>query len=228
VVAARDLALVGGQLEDALGVHDPFHDVGVGHFGLANAVYCAGDSFIEIVSPVREDTAAGRYIDRRGGDCGYMAMFELNDAAAARERLNAAGVRVIFESVHDDIVDLHLHPKDVPAAIVALDVTDPSGSWRWGGPAWTAQIPEHGDGGLRGLTVAAGDPDAAARRWAQVIGIAADGRTLVLDGGRQRIEFVDAEAPAEEGITAVALALPGVTTDVDVAGVRFTCQPTEE
>src|SRR5205823_1269111 len=91
---------------------------------------------VEIVSPLREDTAAGRQIARAGGDCGYMCMFELADEAATRTRVSAAGVRVVHDTAHPDIVDLHLHPKDVPGAIVALDVTRPVGSWRWGGPAW--------------------------------------------------------------------------------------------
>ena len=144
VLAAYDLAAVMRQLESALGVDAPFHDEGVGHFGLHNAVYTLGDCFIEVVSPVRPDTAAGRQLERRGGDSGYMAMFEVTDVSGTRARLDQHGVRVIWDTTHDDIVDLHLHPKDVTAAIVALDITKPRGSWRWGGPAWTAAVPDHG------------------------------------------------------------------------------------
>src|SRR5947209_17732835 len=135
VVAAVDFAATSAALEAALGVRDPFHDEGIVHFGLRNAVYAVGDTFVEIVSPVRGGTAAGRQIERAGGDCGYMCMFEVPDIDATRRRLAETGVRIVHDTTHPDIVDLHLHPKDVPGAIVALDVTRPVGSWRWGGPA---------------------------------------------------------------------------------------------
>src|SRR5436305_3218301 len=87
VLVARDLKSVMQRLEDELGLHDPFHDDGVGHFGLANAVYAVGDTFLEVVSPLRPDTAAGRELERRGGDGGYMAMFQVGDILATRARL---------------------------------------------------------------------------------------------------------------------------------------------
>ena len=70
VVAARDLDAVAGELRERLSLAEPFADPGVGHFGLRNAVFALGDTFLEVVSPVQENTAAGRLIERRGGDCG--------------------------------------------------------------------------------------------------------------------------------------------------------------
>ena len=71
VIAAHDLDDVAGQLRSALGLNEPFADPGVEHFGLRNAVFALRDSFLEVVSPIRPDTSAGRLLDRRGGDCGY-------------------------------------------------------------------------------------------------------------------------------------------------------------
>lgn len=225
MLAATDLDKTSEQLESELGISAPFHDQGVGHFGLRNAVYAIGDTFLEVVSPMQDGTAAGRQIERAGGDCGYMCMFELSDADAMRSRIADAGVRIVWETTRDDIVDLHLHPKDVPGAIVALDVTNPPGSWRWAGPGWegpafAAQAPALGGGGLRGLTVAVADPAAAAARWAQLLGISASGATLTLDGGAQTVTFIAADGAAER-IVEVAVATPGHTGDVTVAGVRF-------
>jgi hypothetical protein len=221
VLAARDLGAVTAELEAALGVSAPFRDDGVGHFGLHNAVYAVGDTFVEVVSPVRAGTSAGRQLDRRGGDCGYMAMFELADVVAARHRLDETGVRVVWETTHDDIVDLHLHPKDVPGAIVALDVTTPQGSWRWGGPAWTAAVAPHGAGGLLDLVVGAVDPDAAAARWASVLGIDVSDRVVVLAGGQQHIRFTPVAAEREQGIIGVRLAVPVTTGPVAIAPVTI-------
>src|SRR5947208_13353794 len=125
VVAAIDLNATATALEQQLGVHDPFHDKGVGHFGLRNAVYALGDTFIEIVSPTQDDTAAGRQIARAGGDCGYMCMFELADADGTRRRVEEAGARLVHDHSHQDIVDLHQLPKDVPGAISEHILTAP-------------------------------------------------------------------------------------------------------
>ena len=225
VLAAADLDKTCEQLETELGISAPFHDEGVGHFGLRNAVYAIGDTFLEVVSPVQDGTAAGRQIERAGGDCGYMCMFELTDAEAVRTRIDDAGVRIVWDTTREDIVDLHLHPKDVPGAIVALDVTSPPGSWRWAGPGWEGPAfaekqPEVSGGGLRGLTVAVDDPAAAAARWALLLGIDNDDDAVRLDDGRQSVSFVPAAGSAER-IVEIYVATPGQTGDVTIAGVRF-------
>lgn len=222
MLAARDLDKVAAQVEEELAVARPFHDEGVAHFGLRNAVYAVGDTFLEIVSPLRGDTAAGRYIQRRGGDCGYMAMFQVEDAPATRARVENLGIRLVWDTTHEDIVDLHLHPKDVPAAIVALDIVDPPGSWRWGGPDWTARVPSYGPGGVLGLTVAAVDPRATAQRWAAVLGVAASATDeLILAGGEQTVRFVAASEPGGEGIVGARVAVTGPPGVVEISGVQF-------
>ena len=39
------------------------------YFGLRNAVFALGDTFLEVVCPQRPDTAAGRLLDRRAPTC---------------------------------------------------------------------------------------------------------------------------------------------------------------
>jgi hypothetical protein len=170
-----------------------------------------GDSFLEVISPVRPDTAAGRHLQRRGGDAGYMVMLQVDDMAATRVRLVDLGVRVVWQTERPDAVDLHLHPHDVPGALVAVDTMDPPGSWRWGGPEFTEREADAGPGGLCGLTVAVPDPDSAARRWAAVAGLSEPtGPTVSLAGGRQRIDFVPA-TDDRVGLVAIAIAQPDVT-----------------
>jgi Glyoxalase-like domain len=221
VLAAADLDSACGAIEQALGVRAPFHDAGVGHFGLANAVYALGDTFLEVVSPVTEGTSAGRYIQRRGGDAGYMVMFEAADESAMRSRLESLAIRLVHDNSHPDIVDLHLHPKDVPGAIVAVNVCKPEGSWRWAGPGWVGAIPAHDSGGIVGLTVAADDPAALATRWAAVLGVDVfeDGtaHTLALPS-QQRVDVVPGEGV--EGI--VGVTVEGTLMEpTEICGVRF-------
>jgi hypothetical protein len=217
VLVARDLDAVVADLRAHLPLADPFHDEGVGHFGLRNAVMALGDTFVEVVSPAQPDTAAGRQLDRLGADSGgYMIMFQVGDLAQARERIARLGIRVVWELELPDVTDLHLHPADVPGAIVALDRTDPPASWRWGGPAWEARAPETtGPGRVTGATLTARDPDALALRWASVLGADAAGRTIALDGGELRF------APGErDGIA--AFHVEGTGADAVIGGVRFT------
>ena len=122
-----------------------------------------------------------------------------------------------------DMAATHLHPRDVPGAIVSLDWAAPEESWRWAGPSWTGRAPEHAPGGVTGLTIEVSDPPAAARRWAAVLGIPAGGghtAETVLPESGQRLRFVPARAGHGQGITAVTIArLPGGPRVI--GGVRF-------
>jgi hypothetical protein len=66
VLVAADLEAVGGRLQETFGLGDPFHDPAVAVFGLANSVFALGDTFVEIVSPVKDGTTAGRYRETSG------------------------------------------------------------------------------------------------------------------------------------------------------------------
>ena len=103
-------------------------------------MFAIGDTFLEVVSPVGNEAGAqtaARQLDRSGADvCGYMAMIQVDDLAAARERVRAAEVREVFEVELDDIAEVHLHPGDM-RAIVALSEPRPPASWRWGGEGWS-------------------------------------------------------------------------------------------
>jgi hypothetical protein len=233
-LVVADCGQVAGELRRAFDWLSPFHDPGVGEFGLTNAVFAVGDTFVEVVAPVRSGTTADRYLERRGGDGGYMAIFQVQDIAAARRRIAGLGVRVIWTADLPDIAATHLHPRDVPGAIVSLDSAIPEQSWRWAGPSWTGQVPGYTSGGITGLTIEVHDPAAAAARWAEVLGIpaagvpatapaAGGGRTIVVelpDSG-QRLQFAPARGGHGEGIIAVTIAGLPAGGPWLIGGVRF-------
>jgi hypothetical protein len=131
---------------------------------------------------------------------------------------------VVWSADLPDIAATHLHPRDVPGAIVSLDWAAPEQSWRWAGPSWTGRAPGHGPGGVTGLTIEVHDPAAAAWRWAAVLGISAAGHAdimvLELPDTGQRLRFVPARGGRGEGITEVRVAgLPGGPREI--GGVRF-------
>ena len=222
---ASDLGAARRQLESGLGVRDPFLDPGVGEFGLRNAVYEAGDTFLEVVSPVAEDTTAGRYLARHG-DAGYMALLQVDDTPATRRRATEMGLRVVWQIDLDDIAGTHLHPRDIGGAIVSFDTAVPTASWRWGGPRWTGGAPDDRlapGRTITGATVAvAGDPAATARRWASLIDEPVDGCTLALDGGAQRVEFV--EEPVADRVGIVEVRLQALGEETEICGVRFVAE----
>jgi hypothetical protein len=223
-LAAVDCEATASQLQASFGWPDPFHDPGVGRFGLTNAVFAAGDTFVEVVAPVESGTTAGRYLERRGGDSGYMAIFQMPDLAEARRRIADAGVRVVWTADLADIAGTHLHPKDVPGAIVSLDWADPPESWRWAGPEWTGRAPPHSPGGVSGLTIEVADPVGAASRWASVLGLTCTDEggaaAIVLEHAGQDLRFVPASGRGE-AIIEVRLAADHPMPTVQIAGVRF-------
>jgi hypothetical protein len=211
----RQIAFVARRLEpvveDLCAVLDTgvaFRDPGVGVFGLENAVMAVGDTFLEVVSPKQDGTTAGRYLERRGGDGGYMVMVQSDDLGADRRRLDSLGVRVVWSIELDDIGGMHLHPRDVGGAILSLDQPRPPESWRWAGPEWTG----------RGMTVASPriaaaelqseDPVALGRRWSEVLarpGRPTDlGWEIALDAGT--IRFAHPGDDRGEGLSGIDVA----------------------
>jgi hypothetical protein len=129
------------------------------------------------------------------------------------------GVRVVWTADLPDIAGTHLHPRDVPGAIVSLDWAEPTESWRWAGPSWTGRTPEHAPGGVTGLTIEVDDPATAADRWAAVLGISAAGTLVRLPDSGQLLRFVPARAGHGEGITEVTI--DGWHGPRVIGGVRF-------
>ncbi|CAN5548095.1 hypothetical protein BH10ACT11_BH10ACT11_04580 [soil metagenome] len=193
VFAARDLETAVAGLREQYELAEPFSDPAVAHFGLQNAVFAIGDTFLEVVSPVEEGTAAGRLLDRRGGDCGYMAMFQVEDVAAARKRAADAEVREVFQIELDDIVEAHLHPADIGNAIVSVSQPKPAASWRWGGPDWQRR---QAPGSIVGITVACADAARTKARWSNVVG-ELSGVSFVADGEDRGIVSVEVERDGE-------------------------------
>ena len=55
-LVAPDCEQVAAELRRAFGWPEPFADPGVARFGLCNAVFAAGDTFVEVVAPVEPGT----------------------------------------------------------------------------------------------------------------------------------------------------------------------------
>ena len=212
----RQVALVGADLEniaaditDVLGLGPAYADPGVNKYGLHNQVWPIGDTFLEVVSPTQPGTTAGRLIDKRGGDGGYMAIFQVDDQASVRTRIEGLGVRIADQSDRNGASFTHLHPKDVPGAIVSIDAMDPVERWEWGGPDWRANVRSESSVEIRGAEMQLADPDAVSARWAEVLDrpreAFAEGWRIGVDGGELR--FVALQDARGEGLRAFDVAV---------------------
>ncbi len=220
MIRLRQIALVARDLDAAiadaqlhLDVDVCFRDPGVAEFGLHNALFRIGDQFLEIVSPTTGGTTAGRLLDKAGGDCGYMAIFEVDDLDRRMAHLSALGVRSVWQGNFRQIRGRHLHPKDTGGTLVSIDQPDQPGNWHWAGPDWRNVPPSGVASAISGITLASPDPDALRARWRD-LGI--DVTTEYADGP------TDLEHLSAVTLTAASAADRGL--QFALCGVDFTLQ----
>jgi hypothetical protein len=181
----RQICLVAGQLEpvlddltSVLGVEVCYVDPHVDVFGVRNSLLAVGTNFIEVVSPIREATAAGRYLKRRGGDGGYMIITQTHGKEtqdACRSRAAGMGIRVAWERPHPTGQYMQLHPADTGGTFLEIDwdrENDPRGNWApAGGTAWKAFVKTEVVSAILAAEVQSPDPSALAQRWSAVTDI---------------------------------------------------------
>lgn len=227
-LASRRLDVVEKELHDTFGLKTAFNDPHIIHYGLRNAVLPAGKSFLEIVEPVRSDASAGRFLDRCGGDAGYMVILQTDDAARETARAEALGVRVVDRLDNAEYCASHFHPADFGGVLVsfdqqktASDYLEDFGDWMPAGPGWrNARTPMVED--MTYIEIACSDPVAMARRWAELLD------TPITHGVRLPLERGEIRFAAGEGrtrISEIGLKLAETkTADEDgvlIGGVRF-------
>ena len=83
-----------------------------------------GRNFLEVVAPIQENTAGGRYLDRRSGDEVVLLVITQIDTLPEHQRLRQcaldSGVRVAHEHTSDQWTLTQLHPGDLKAAFLEL------------------------------------------------------------------------------------------------------------
>lgn len=221
-LATNDLPSAERQVCERLGLDLCHRDPNLIVFGLENALFPIGDQFLELVTPIQADTTAGRLLDKRGGDAGYMVLFQVEDLGPVEKRLETAGIRVVYDAKSDDIRGLHLHPKDVPGAIVSVDAAAEPAEWPWAGYSWRENIRLERASSIRAMTVTVPNPQDTIQTWGTVLGIKPTGAQLVLDDA-----VVDFRSPTNDGrlgITHIGLATNSQelkNTSIDLLGVTI-------
>ncbi len=230
----RQICLVAGQLEPAVadleavfGIATCYHDPAVEVFGLTNALLPVGNDFLEVVAPFRDGTAAGRYLESRGGDGGYIVILQCDDIERRRTRYEDLGIRVINALDYGDYIGTQLHPRDTGGAMLetswcagdgALD-----GPWHPAGSAWKDAVRTDRVTAMTGAELQSDDPTALVARWGEILDIApqTDGDGVaILSLENAVLRFVAVRDGRGEGLGGVDLIAADRDAVLDAAKAR--------
>ena len=214
-LAASDLEKTDATLRRLLGCDQSYADPEIIYFGLDNRLYTLGDCFLEVVSPVKPNTAASRFLDRRGGDGGYMVIVQVENLAQEQVRLADTDIRTVFADDRGNAKAIHLHPKDVPGAIPSLDEMSPPESWLWAGDGWEQRAGRYVRG-ILAVEIRSLDAKATGQCWAEAYGI-----ELMPAGDRWRLEMGGTEIRFTHDAEATEPALMAI--DVDAVDLNAIC-----
>jgi hypothetical protein len=235
-LVARNLQEVLDDLNATFGLEVAYRDPGVATFGLQNAVLPVGTQFIEVVSPVQEGTAAGRQLDRRGGDGGYMVITHTDDDGPVRQRVDELGIRTPIRSEGESYHIMQLHPRDTGGSFFEIDWQhggeDPFGPWEPAGPDWQKARRTEIVDGISGLDLEAADPERVAARWSQITEIPVEEQedvpVLPFDNAIIRFLPPGADGPAKSGDTIVGVDLIAVDKAAALAAASERGLPVED
>ena len=152
-----------------------------------------------------------------------MVILQCSEQPRLAARLEELGVRVVWRFEGARARAVHLHPKDVPGAIVSLDwMAEPDG-WLWAGEDWKRHVHLDRTTAVTAAVIGADDPVALAARWASVLDLPLDegATTLTLDDAE--IRFL-AAGPRGEGLDGLEVRSAGAVLAgqvVELAGVRI-------
>ena len=227
-LVAEKLAPVEQELIDVLGIEVCFRDPGVGHFGLENALFPIGNQLLEVVAPVQENTAGGRYLERRGGDGGYMVITQCNDHSPRRARVEALGIRLVNEFHTGRFRNMQLHPRDTGGSFFEIDEVigpgahDLDGPWHPAGKDWQRARRLERVTGIVAAEIQCDDPRKVAARWSEIAEIPVRDQeghpALLLDNATLR--FVPCTDGRPEGLGGIDVACADKTAILAAAEAR--------
>jgi len=214
----RQICLVAPHLEPpvstictVLGTMVAYVDPNVEKYGLINALMAFGNSFLEVVAPTRDGTAAGRYLDWRGGAGGYMVILDCDTIAPWLTHLPAVGVRVANDLDYPgEYRGLQLHPRDTGGALLEINCSH-GGAWNGpyhpAGPRWKGA---DDDERIVAAELQSPEPARLAARWAEILRrtVRDDGGVATVDLDLGALRFVPVTDGRGEGLGGIDVNIP--------------------
>jgi hypothetical protein len=227
-LVAESLAPVERSLIEVLGLKVCYRDPGVAHFGLENALLPVGNQLLEVVAPTRDDTAGGRYLQRRGGDGGYMVITQCDDHQPRRKRVEDLGIRVVNQFETHEFRNMQLHPRDTGGSFFEIDeqlgpdAHQPDGPWEPAGPDWQTARSLERVTAIIAAEIQCEDPAAVAARWADIAELTVTDQNgqpaLTLDNATLR--FVPCRDGRPEGLGGIDVTTANRAAILDAARAR--------
>lgn len=218
-LVANKLAPIVDDMKNVLGLEVCFRDPGVKVFGLENALWPVGNQFIECVAPIQENTAGGRYLQRRKGDGGYMCIMQAEDHAPVKERIAKLGIRKVIDHDTAHFHNMQLHPRDTGGTFLEIDHQPggeaPDGPWEPAGKNWKPAVRTDVVKAIVGVEIQSPEPDALAKRWAEILNLPLKDLSITVDNAKLR--FVKETDGRGEGLSGLDLAATNKKHALDAA-----------
>lgn len=179
-------------IRDILGVEVCHRDPNVGRYGLENAVFPIGGSFLELVAPTRPGTAVERFLAQRRTPGGYMIILDCSNAREYEEQARHCGIRVANVIDHGAYLGIQLHPRDTGAAILEFNHTvggeSLDGPYHPAGPDWRKAVRNDVSCRITAAQIQAPNAPELASLWAKLMkrplrSSPGQSHTIVLDTG---------------------------------------------
>ena len=168
------------DFEKTFDIETCYHDLSesMQKFNLSNSVIPIGTQFLEVMFTLREDTPAGKQLRRRGGDCGYMIVAQVDSKEEyenIRARALAMGIRINWEFHNYTTDHLQLHPADTGGAFFMVDwdsKNELEGNFDVaGGTAWKSHVKTELATAITAAEFQSDDPKKVAVCWSGFLNI---------------------------------------------------------
>lgn len=122
------IAIAVGDLDAAIAYYEQTFGCTVAHRevvekdGVEEALLAVADSYIQLLTPVRDDSPVARYLEKQGEGLHHVG-YRVADCAAALERVKAGGHRVIDEVPRPGsrgTIVAFVHPKTAFGTLIEL------------------------------------------------------------------------------------------------------------
>jgi hypothetical protein len=212
-LVANKLAPVIDDFKAVFGLEVCFIDKGVAVFGLENSLMPVGSNFVEVVAPIKENTAAGRYLKRRNGDGGYMVICQCDsheEQLARKARASKLNIRFALEHESKNFHNIQLHPADTGGAFFEIDWDakgELDGNWEpAGGSGWPSARRSEIIKAYAAVELQSADPRGLAERWSGIAEtpLRKDSRDrFEMPLGNASVRFVEAADGRGEGLSGI-------------------------
>jgi methylmalonyl-CoA epimerase len=120
-IAVNDLEAAIGYYRDTFGCEVDHREV-VEKDGVEEVLLKVADSYIQLLTPVRDDSPVAKYLEKKGEGLHHVG-YRVDDCAAALERVKAEGHQVIDEAPRPGsrgTTVAFVHPKQAFGTLIEL------------------------------------------------------------------------------------------------------------